>query len=376
MAKEKDVFHKTTEYLRGKQTERQINDTSPPSPPSLPGDPLRNRRGDLILAAVSNLNPSIPVDSDENPTVYPLSLDTNGNLRITLANGATVTANVNLISVLGAAISLGQKIMANSLPVVLASDQSAIPVTIATILAMNLTQVGGAAITLGQKVMASSLPVVIASDQSDLPINVDKYGGTATTLGQKVMASSIPVVIASDQSVIAVAPTATTKTPTYSAAGRNGTVAVGITGNCFCFFQCTTPRTMKLKRIYVEIFTTGTAAGVDITLSLAPGGTSNLVGATALQLIPIPHDSADVASNAQIFIISTNSNPLQASTPIRVARLDNGAGLLNPPSAIVFDFGEQDDKAPTLKQNQELQIAIQTIIATQSCTVNFEWTEQ
>lgn len=38
--------------------------------------------------------------------------------------------------------------------------------------AVNLTQVSGAAITLGQKTMANSLPVVISSNQSTLNVNV------------------------------------------------------------------------------------------------------------------------------------------------------------------------------------------------------------
>jgi hypothetical protein len=71
----------------------------------------------------------------------------------------------------------------------------------------------------GQATMANSGPVVIASDQSAVPVtgtittnqgtanstpwneNIAQYGGTATTLGQKVSASSIPVVIASDDTV-------------------------------------------------------------------------------------------------------------------------------------------------------------------------------
>ncbi len=56
----------------------------------------------------------------------------------------------------------------------------------------------------GQQTMANSRPVVIASDQSDIGINIDKYGGTATTLGQKTMANSIPVTMASNQTSIPV----------------------------------------------------------------------------------------------------------------------------------------------------------------------------
>lgn len=52
---------------------------------------------------------------------------------------------------------------------------------------VNLTRVGGTAITEGQKVMASSLPVVIASDQSSVPITLTAnskatYSATVTGL--------------------------------------------------------------------------------------------------------------------------------------------------------------------------------------------------
>jgi len=147
-----------------------------------------------------------------------------------------VGSTVNLTQVGGVNITLGQKTMAASVPVVLASDQSDVPVNIdkyggtATTLgqktmaasvpvtmasdqtggtSMNLTQVGGVNITLGQKLMASSIPVVISSDQSAIPVNatiigtpgvnISQYGGVATTLGQKTQAASIPVVVASDQ---------------------------------------------------------------------------------------------------------------------------------------------------------------------------------
>lgn len=76
--------------------------------------------------------------------------------------------------------SLGQKAMATSLPVVVASDQSVIPVSdnagsltvdapVGTPVWVRLSD--GAAAYVGQKVMASSLPVVIASDQSAVPVS-------------------------------------------------------------------------------------------------------------------------------------------------------------------------------------------------------------
>lgn len=102
--------------------------------------------------------------------------------------------------------SLGQKVMASSSPVVIASDQSSIPVAATQSGAWNITNVSGTVslptgastettlsavsgklpATLGQKVSASSLAVVIASDQSTLPVSgtvtVNPNGGTIVTV--------------------------------------------------------------------------------------------------------------------------------------------------------------------------------------------------
>jgi len=74
----------------------------------------------------------------------------------------------------------------------------------------NTSWLGSTAPTVGQKTSANSIPVVIASDQSDVGINIDKYGGTSTTLGQKVMTSSVPVTLASDQPTLNVSITGST----------------------------------------------------------------------------------------------------------------------------------------------------------------------
>jgi hypothetical protein len=63
---------------------------------------------------------------------------------------------------------------------------------------------GSTAPTVGQKTMANSLPVALASDQSSLATSVGSWiGSSAPTVGQKTMASSLPVAIASDQLALA-----------------------------------------------------------------------------------------------------------------------------------------------------------------------------
>lgn len=142
------------------------------------------------------------------------------------AVGGTAPTNATLMGVqsgsLMTALTLGQATMANSLPVTLASNQSNINVSVATALpagantigavtqasgpwSQNVTQIGGSALTLGQALMAASLPVVLASNQSNIPANITEIAGSALALGQTTMSASLPVTLASNQSVISTA---------------------------------------------------------------------------------------------------------------------------------------------------------------------------
>lgn len=143
----------------------------------------------------------------------------------------TLPANqsVNLTQIAGSGVTLGQKTMANSIPLVISSDQSSIPVSSTvtnfpgtqsvtqgtTPWVVNETQIGGAAYSLAQKTSANSAPVVLASDQSAIPVtgtffpalqavNQTQVSGSSITLAQKTSANSYPVVLASDQSSIPV----------------------------------------------------------------------------------------------------------------------------------------------------------------------------
>lgn len=186
----------------------------------------------------------------------------------------TVTANQggapwsqDLTQVGGTAITLGQKAMAASLPVVLASDQTALLAQQSGTWTVqqggapwseNITQIGAAALSLGAKASSSSIPVVLATDEAALPVSqsgtwtvglaagsavighviVDSgaiaanagtnlntslllldstFTGRINTQGQKTMAASTPVVLAGDQTVIPVS--------------QSGAWTVGVSGN-------------------------------------------------------------------------------------------------------------------------------------------------
>lgn len=88
--------------------------------------------------------------------------------------------------------TLGQKAMAASLAVALASDQSAIPVSQSG--TWNITNVSG---TVSLPTGAST-----AANQATEIASLSSIDGKLGSLGQKAMAGSAPVVIASDQSSI------------------------------------------------------------------------------------------------------------------------------------------------------------------------------
>lgn len=239
----------------------------------------------------------------ENPSgnQQPLQTDAAGNLLVNIASGSGPD-DVNLVSVSGAAITLGQKTSAASLPIVIASDQSALSVSAAqsgawTVAVNNFpaTQPVSGTVTVLQGtspwvVDASGFPVPVTGPLTDtqlratpVPISgtVTANAGTGTfaisaaslplptgasteatlsalnakfnSLGQKTMANSAPVVIASDQTSIPVAATPTTTSGTVTQAA----VAVGTTA-VRCTVTGAAPNAAR-KALIVEPDSTSTA---------------------------------------------------------------------------------------------------------------------
>jgi len=136
-------------------------------------------------------------------------------------------------------LSLGQKTMANSLAVVVASDQSGVPVTgtfwqatqpvsqSGAPWSQNVTQFGGSAVVTGTGASGLGIPRVTVANDSTVGLNagsnivgkvgidqttpgttnrvqsnLDQISGSAFSLGQKTMANSAPVTFASDQTAL------------------------------------------------------------------------------------------------------------------------------------------------------------------------------
>ncbi len=191
----------------------------------------------------------------------------------------TVTANQggapwsqNITQVAGSALALGQTTMSASLPMAIASNQSAIP--------ENLTQVGGSSIALGQTTMSASLPMAIASNQSAIPENLTQVGGSSIALGQTTMSASLPVTFASNQSTIAVTPAPATGRTKVNIV-RNVYSSVNVTTAAYVQLVASTAATINLLDIFDSsgqtlVFAVGAAASEVDQFNIYPGGNGRI----------------------------------------------------------------------------------------------------
>lgn len=104
-----------------------------------------------------------------------------------IANAGTGTFQENVAQFGGTNVVTGTGASGAGIPRVTISNDS----SLAANQSVNLNQVGGSAITEGQKTMAASVPVVLASDQTGINTFLDKSGsGTITTGSLTVTANT------------------------------------------------------------------------------------------------------------------------------------------------------------------------------------------
>lgn len=153
----------------------------------------------ISLAAEGTNNAAAPSQSllvagIYNGNLTPLALDSSSNLKVNI-NASSGTVSTNLAQVGGASIALGQAAMAASLPVVIASNQSAVPISAASLplpsgastSALQSQLSAQIPTTLGQHLMAASLSIAVASDQSAIPVSAGSLPlptGAATSANQ------------------------------------------------------------------------------------------------------------------------------------------------------------------------------------------------
>jgi hypothetical protein len=182
------------------------------------------------------------------------------------SNGAALTVNANATFVPNAASSSGSV------------DEN-----------VNLAEVGGAAIALGQAAMAASLPVVLASNQSAIPVSATQL---PAALGQTTSAASLPVVPANDYFPAAA-------TYRHIAAGQATTVVKASAGTLYALIFNGAATATNVTTVYDNASGVGTVIAIPAAttatvlppLSFGPVG---LAFANGLTIITTTANGADM----------------------------------------------------------------------------------
>jgi hypothetical protein len=146
---------------------------------------------DPIFVQISDGTNSVTTDGAGNLNVKvnsPLPAGTNVIGHVIVDSG-TITANQGtspwVVSLTSTTITGTVAVTQSTSPWVVSLTSTTVTNTVAE----NLTQVGGSAISLGQKTSANSLPVVIASDQSAIPVSTAIAATTGWFVDYKTAAS-------------------------------------------------------------------------------------------------------------------------------------------------------------------------------------------
>lgn len=179
-------------------------------------------------------------------------------------SGTVFAAQTDLTSVGGTTLAFGQAAMASSIPVTIASNQSTLNTTVATALptganvigavtqsagpwSNNVSQIGGSALAFGQAAMASSIPVALASNQSALTVTQTTAAnmttlatGAAATgaaasgnpvlVGTKDTAGNVQPLLTSTAGILALGNTTTGTDGSANSGGLKFVNATGATG--------------------------------------------------------------------------------------------------------------------------------------------------
>lgn len=280
---------------------------------------------------------------------------TNISGTISLPTGAATSAlqttgNSSLSSIDTKTLAAGQAVMASSSPVVIASNQSAIPVTgtffqaTQPVSAASLPLPTGAATettlggvltttafqarinTLGQKTMANSTPVVLASDQAAIPVTGTFSNASVSTTGAAPPASATFV----GGSVTTAAPTYTTgqlSALSLTTAGALRVDGSGVTQPVSgTFFQATQPVSIAATVAVSGPLTDTQLRATAVPVSAAQSGTWNITNISGT--ISLPTGAATSAlqttGNSSLSSIDTKTlaagqATMAASSPVVIA---------------------------------------------------------
>lgn len=229
-----------------------------------------------------NHQPSFSAKSsitEENEYVY----STNHALDVNIT-GDVVVGDIDLQQVGGVAITLGQKTMAASLPITIASDQSAIPVSQSG--TWNINNISG----------TISLPTGAANQtkQDTGNTSLASIDGKTPALGQALAAGSVPVVLTAAQistltplATVAATQSGNWSTRTLDGSGNSigstgGALNVNISSGNITGFATASNQTSGAQLTQIvdaggdAVTVTGGKLDVNATISGSGGGTSSI----------------------------------------------------------------------------------------------------
>jgi hypothetical protein len=192
--------------------------------------------------------------------------------------------------------------------------------------------------SLGQKNSASSVPVVIASDQSSIPVSDSALFAKFGALGQAAMAGSAPVVIASNQSALPVTGTFFQATQPVSGAVTvsNFPATQPISGSVTANIGTTNGLALDASVAKLNI-AQGAALGSNTQVLIGGSVSTSAPAYTAGQISPLSIDptgnlrttsTATVAGQVQV-VGTAASGAAASGNPIPVAGKD-GSGNIRP----------------------------------------------
>lgn len=345
---------------------------------------------------------------------------------VSLPTGASTSAlqttgNTSLSSIDGKLNSLGQKASAASAPVVIASDQSAIPasqsgtwninnvsgtVSLPTGASTAANQATGNAslasidagipAALGSTTSANSMPVVIASDQGAVPVsqsgtwNVTNVSGTVSlptgaatsalqttgntslasidagipaALGSATSANSMPVVIASDQGAVPVS-----QSGTWNVNNISGTVSLP-TGAATAANQTTANTSLSSidAGIPAALGSTTSANAMPVVLASDQAGIKGFLGRTVVTTVRNDYSSTNVTTGAWVQLVASTASIIHEFDIFDSSgqTLELGTGAAASETRLILIFPGGNGRVP-VTINAATRVSIRAVSATAS----------
>ncbi len=160
------------------------------------GNNSRLPAGALFSTAFPNVGVAAGALDSSGLDMVPLNVDASGNLKVAGSFTASLggTSAVNITQVGGSTITLGQKGMATSFPVVIASDQSNVTTVLGTALPAGTNAIGTVSIT--QALPAGTNAIGTVSITQALPAGTNALGTVSITQALPAGANAIGTVSA------------------------------------------------------------------------------------------------------------------------------------------------------------------------------------